>query len=64
MAAVLLASGVALAVTKTGGPGSDVLRGTDGRDYLDGKGGDDTIYGLAGNDNSPKLFTTARSAVG
>lgn len=63
-ATLLLASGVALAVTKTGGPGSDVLRGTGGRDYIKGKGGDDVIYGLGGNDNSPKLFTTGEIAGG
>lgn len=55
---VLVASGVALAVTKLGGPGPDVLRGTDGRDYLDSRGSDDIIYGLGGNDNSPNLFVT------
>jgi Ca2+-binding RTX toxin-like protein len=57
-ATLLVASGLALAVTKTGGPGSDILRGTDGRDLLDGNGGDDILYGRGGNDNSPQLFTT------
>jgi len=57
-ATLLAASGLALAVTKTGGPGSDILRGTDGRDLLDGNGGDDILYGRGGNDNSPQLFTT------
>lgn len=63
-AALLLASGVALAVTKTSGPGSDVLKGTGGRDYIKGLGGDDVIYGKGGNDNSPKLFTTGEIAGG
>jgi hypothetical protein len=34
-AKVVVASGVALAVTKTGGPGPDVLRGTNQHDILD-----------------------------
>ena len=38
---VLLDGGVAWAVTKTGGPGDDTLRGTDGRDTLKGEGGGD-----------------------
>ena len=42
---VLLASGVALAVTKVGGPGDDTLRGTDERDRLEGRGGDNTLHG-------------------
>jgi Ca2+-binding RTX toxin-like protein len=57
-ATLLVASGVALAVTKAGGPRADVLRGTDGRDLLDGNGGNDVIFGRGGNDNSPQLFTT------
>jgi len=43
--ALLLASGVALAVSKSGGNGDDVLKGTDGRDTISGGGGDDLIYG-------------------
>src|ERR687894_2357729 len=42
--ALLLASGVALAVTKIGTDGPDTLRGTDGNDKLIGKGGDDVLY--------------------
>jgi RTX calcium-binding nonapeptide repeat (4 copies) len=49
--ALLLASGVAWAVTKVGGPGHDTLTGTNGADNLLGKGGDDTIFGLRGSDN-------------
>jgi hypothetical protein len=36
--ALLLASGVALAVTKVGGPGPDTLMGTKGSDTLAGRG--------------------------
>ena len=49
-AALLLASGVALAVSKTGGNGDDVLRGTPQRDSLSGGGGDDRLYGLRAKD--------------
>jgi Ca2+-binding RTX toxin-like protein len=48
--ALVLASGVALAVVKIGGPGNDTIKGTNEADLLKGEGGDDTIYGLAGND--------------
>jgi Ca2+-binding RTX toxin-like protein len=47
---LLLASGVALAVTKIGGPGPDVLKGTDNRDRLEGGGGPDLILGLGAGD--------------
>ena len=53
LAAVLLASGAALALTEVGGPGNDALRGTDGADRLDGRAGNDTISGLGGDD--PRL---------
>jgi Ca2+-binding RTX toxin-like protein len=46
----LVASGVALAVTKIGGPGPDTLRGTNGDDNLLGKGGNDRLFSLAGHD--------------
>jgi hypothetical protein len=36
--AMLLASGVALAVTRVGGPGPDTLIGTNGSDKLLGRG--------------------------
>ena len=36
--ALLLASGLALALTKVGGPGHDVLMGTKGSDKLLGRG--------------------------
>ena len=39
LAAVLLASGAALALTEVGGPGHDTLTGTDGTDRLDGRAG-------------------------
>ena len=48
---LLVASGVALAVTKIGGPGPNTLRGTNGSDTLIGKGGNDVLYALAGKDN-------------
>src|SRR5215204_4024862 len=47
---LLVASGVALAVTKIGGPGPDHLRGTNGDDILIGRGGNDILNSLAGND--------------
>jgi Ca2+-binding RTX toxin-like protein len=47
---LLLASGVALAVTKLGGPGPDALRGTDNRDRLEGGGGPDSLLGLGADD--------------
>jgi hemolysin type calcium-binding protein len=49
-AALVVASGVALAVVRTGGPGDDYLRGTNGPDALSGKGGDDVLLGLRGDD--------------
>jgi Ca2+-binding RTX toxin-like protein len=48
---LLMASGVALAVNKIGGPGPDTLRGTNGADNLLGQGGNDDIFGLGGRDN-------------
>ena len=50
-ATLILASGVALAVTKIGTDGPDTLRGTDRDDNLWGKGGDDAIFDMAGRDN-------------
>ena len=51
MAAVLVAaSGVTLAVARSGGPGDDTLRGTNGTDALEGNGGDDDLLGLRGTD--------------
>src|SRR5215213_8329406 len=47
---LLVASGVALAVTKIGGPGPDHLRGTNGDDILIGRGGNDVLNSLAGHD--------------
>jgi Ca2+-binding RTX toxin-like protein len=47
---VLVASGVALAVTKIGTEGPDTLRGTNGDDNLTGKGGNDRLYALNGRD--------------
>jgi Ca2+-binding RTX toxin-like protein len=48
---LLVASGVALAVTKIGGPGPDTLRGTSGADTLLGRGGNDALFSLGGRDN-------------
>ena len=47
---LLVASGVALAVTKIGTNGPDTLRGTNRADQLVGKGGNDKLLALAGND--------------
>ena len=47
---LLVASGVALAVTKIGTDGPDTLRGTNGDDQLVGKGGNDILLALAGRD--------------
>jgi len=49
-ATLVVASGVALAVTSQGGPGNDVVLGTDGTDELGGGYGSDTIIGLGGKD--------------
>ncbi len=49
--ALLLASGVALAVNKTGTNGPDILRGTNKDDNLLGRGGKDILLGLGGKDN-------------
>jgi Ca2+-binding RTX toxin-like protein len=49
--ALLLASGVALAVNKNGTNSPDTLRGTNKDDNLLGKGGNDDISGLGGPDN-------------
>jgi len=48
---LLVASGVALAVTKIGGPGPDTLRGTNEADNLLGRGANDVLFGLGGSDN-------------
>ena len=47
---LLVASGVALAVTKIGTNGPDTLIGTKGSDELFGRGGTDWIEGRGGND--------------
>ena len=47
---LLVASGVALAVTKIGTDGPDRLRGTNGADNLLGKGGNDLLFALGGRD--------------
>jgi len=48
---VLVASGVAWAVTKIGTDRSDTLRGTNRADTLIGKGGNDVLIALDGRDN-------------
>lgn len=48
---VVAAGGVALAVSRVGTDGPDVLRGTDGKDNLLGLGGQDDLFGRGGNDN-------------
>jgi Ca2+-binding RTX toxin-like protein len=47
---LLVASGVALAVTRIGTDGPDTLRGTNRADNLLGNGGNDLLLGLAGDD--------------
>ena len=47
----VVASGVALAVTKIGTDGPDTLRGTNADDNLLGRGGNDILLALAGQDN-------------
>src|SRR5215210_8164014 len=47
---LLVASGMALAVTRIGTDGPDTLRGTKGDDNLIGQGGNDTLLSLAGDD--------------
>ena len=49
--ALVLASGVALAVNKIGTNGPDTLQGTNKDDQLVGRGGNDTLYGRGGSDN-------------
>ena len=48
---LLVASGVALAVTKIGTNGPDTLRGTNKADSLLGRSANDILLALAGNDN-------------
>jgi Ca2+-binding RTX toxin-like protein len=50
VATLVAASGVALAVYRSGGPGNDLLIGTYRGDTLEGFRGDDTVVGLAGTD--------------
>ena len=47
---LLVASGVALAVTRIGTDGPDTLTGTKGDDNLIGQGANDTLLSLAGDD--------------
>jgi Ca2+-binding RTX toxin-like protein len=49
--ALVLASGVALAVNRIGTDGPDTLRGTNGNDNLLGRGGNDILFALNGRDN-------------
>jgi serralysin len=49
---LLVASGVALAVTRIGTEGPDTLRGTNGADNLLGKGGNDALFALGGNNDN------------
>jgi Ca2+-binding RTX toxin-like protein len=58
VATLVGASGVALAVVRSGGPGNDTLIGTNGSDSLQGKGGNDTVVGLADPDNLWGGFNT------
>ena len=47
---LLVASGVALAVTRIGTDGPDTLKGTNGDDILVGRSGNDELFSLAGDD--------------
>ena len=49
-ATLVVASGVALAVTKIGTNGPDTLKGTNAADTLIGKGANDVLFSLAGRD--------------
>ncbi len=49
--ALVLASGVALAVNRIGTDGPDTLRGTNGNDNLTGRGANDILFALNGRDN-------------
>ncbi len=51
-AALVLASGVALAVNRVGTNGHDVLKGTDGKDNLIGLGGQDDLFGKGGGSDN------------
>ena len=46
--ALLLASGMALAVNKIGTDGPDNLMGINNADNLSGKGGNDDLFGMKG----------------
>src|SRR5688572_6912081 len=48
---LLVASGVALAVTKIGVPGPNTFKGTNEADHLLGNSGNDVLYALGGMDN-------------
>jgi Ca2+-binding RTX toxin-like protein len=48
---LLVASGVALAITRIGTDGPDTLRGTNGADKLLGRGSNDVLFALRGKDN-------------
>jgi hypothetical protein len=64
--ALLLASGVALALNKTGTDGPNILSGTNESDKLLGRGGKDILLGLGGKDNlrGEKGNDVARGDVG
>jgi Ca2+-binding RTX toxin-like protein len=49
---LLVASGVALAVTRIGTEGPDTLRGTNGADTLMGLGSNDVLFALGGNNDN------------
>jgi len=51
IAALVLGSGIALAVNMVGTQGRDFLKGTDGADHLVGKGENDRIFSLGGKDH-------------
>ncbi len=50
LAALLMASGVALAATFNGTNEPDKIKGSTGNDRINGKAGDDVLKGRAGND--------------
>jgi Ca2+-binding RTX toxin-like protein len=50
-AALVVASGMALAVNKIGTNGPDTLKGANRADNLLGRGGNDVLFGFGGRDN-------------
>jgi hypothetical protein len=54
-ATMVVASGVALALTKISDPGPDHLRGTNGDDILIGRGGNDILLLISAQTSKPRI---------